>query len=182
MNILETLDRPLMSAASAASSIVYSTFRCGPRRQKIYLELALASVEIGLSVMVGLNSWKEHTVVWGLLSMLLFVEAVGNIAGAMKNLWKWPASYDAQGYREAMASAARNRTPFHLLIRLMTAVFPALIFLDLVVWKAGEAYRWMEFGGLLYFVFYCGKFHLRACDPPKPDEGDFFAHPAQARS
>lgn len=88
--------------------------------------------------------------------------------------------YDAKVYREALTEAGEHRTGGIFL----RAVSVALPLIGLVMFSATlpPAYVWIGWIVALYFGLYASKFYVRACEPPRPDDGDYFAMPHAGRA
>jgi hypothetical protein len=161
-------------------SLVYRRFGISPLRQVPGWEMTVALIElvVVISVMAILYRAGERSFLY-FLPLMAFSMALDALTNGRK-VRRISNGYDARTYRQACAEAEANRSR-GLFLRSFSLVLPisALVMFTSVL---PSSHVWIAWCGTLYFSLYTSKFFVRACEPPHPDEGDFFAVPQAARN
>ncbi len=172
---LSYIEQPILYAASRGMALVYRRFGISPVRQVPGWEMTVALIELAvvMSVMAVLHRFGDRSLVY-----ILPLMAFSMILDAFTNRRKFKRlsnGYDAKAYRLACAEAEENRSG-GLFLRSFSLVLPisALVMFTSIL---PTSHVWIGWCGALYFPLYSSKFFVRACEPPHPDEGDFFAVP-----
>ncbi|MNU42835.1 hypothetical protein D3C71_316030 [compost metagenome] len=173
---LSHIDQPILFATSRGISLAYRRFGISPIRQVPGWEMTVALIELTvvLLVMAILHRIGDRSLVY-ILPLMAFSMIVEVFTNGLK-FRRIPNVYDAKAYRQACAEAEENRSG-GLYLRSFSLVLPisALVMFTSVL---PPSHVWIAWCGMLYFSLYASKFFVRACEPPHPDEGDFFAVPS----
>jgi hypothetical protein len=180
MRIFDSIERPILFATSRAMSWVYRTASIAPGRQVAYWEMFVASVEISLVLYVFhfLYHLGEQMLVYILPVMAL--SKVLDVFMSYRRLKRIRTEYDARAYREACTSAEMHRLDRGT-IRLLALLLVVGAFLTFSMARQ-TSYNWVGLTVAAYFTLYASIFYVRACEPPQPNEGDFFALPQGGRA
>ena len=177
---LNYIERPILFAASSAMSFVFRKFDISPIRQVPGWEMVVAMTEavVVTFVMAWLYRSGERSLVYVLPFMV--VSMVFDGYSCHRKFSRISNRYDAQAYRKALTEAEENRTGgvFLRLLSLLLPVSAMVMFTSTVPLE----YVWVGWAATLYFGLYASKFFVRACEPPRPDEGDYFAMPSATGS
>jgi hypothetical protein len=173
---LSYIEQPILFAASRGMSFVYRRFGISPVRQVPGWEMVVSLIElvVVMSVMAIFYRAGERSFVY-FLPLMAFSMALDAVTNGRK-FRRISNGYDAKTYRQACAEAEENRSG-GLFLRCFSLVLPvsALLMFSSIL---PASHVWIGWCGTLYFSLYSSKFFVRACEPPHPDEGDFFALPA----
>ncbi|MCZ7861537.1 hypothetical protein O9X98_09005 [Agrobacterium salinitolerans] len=174
------IEQPILFAASKGMSFVYRRFGISPVRQVPGWEMAVSLIELVAVSIVFTLLYRagERSLVYILpfLTVSMSLDAFTN----HRKLKRLSNAYDAKTYRQAMTDAESNRVG-SLFLRGFSLVIPVS---SLIVFTAilPSSHVWIAWVATLYYSLYSSKFFVRACEPPRPDEGDFFAMPQAGRA
>jgi hypothetical protein len=173
---LSYIEQPILFAASRGMALVYRRFGISPVRQVPGWEMTVALIELAvvMCVMAILHRLGDRSLIY-ILPFMAFSMALDAFTNARK-FKRISNGYDARIYRQALTEAEENRSG-GLFLRTFSLVLPisALVMFTSIL---PLAYAWIGWCATLYFSLYTSKFFVRACEPPHPDEGDFFAVPS----
>lgn len=161
-------------------SFVYRKFGISPVRQVPGWEMTVALIEMTVvtCVIAMLYRSGERTLVY-ILPMML-ISMAGEAFLNHRKFKRLSNAYDAKVYRQALTDSESNRVE-GIFLRGLSLALPLM---GLVMFSATlpSAYVWISWIVTLYFGLYASKFYVRACEPPRPDEGDLFAMPQAGRA
>lgn len=174
------IEQPILFACSRLMSLVYRKFGLSPVRLLPLWQILVSCVELmGLAAVITfLYSLGERTLIYWFPVILISISV-----DLFTSYVKFKASsnvYDAKAYRDFAAKAQQNREDslylrsLSLMLTLGVVVTFSIVFqteFTLAVWIAA-----------VYFAAFSSKFYARACEPPHPDEGDYYAMPQAGRA
>lgn len=177
-DIYLSFERPILSGTSIVIAWLYRVTGFSPVRIVVAWEMFVGLLDI-LILLFGsrpISGVIGPMFMWYFvpLALLMFVIQIANFV----KLKRFPAHYDAEVYRHARAMAELHRVD-RPLIRAM-ALLVCLLGFVMFSMTYGTAIAWIGMFAGLYCLLYAMIFFVRACEPPLPDEGDFFALPQAA--
>lgn len=169
------IERPILYAVSRAMTWAYRTTAVVPGRQVAFWEMFVAATELLLTTYTFhlLRMVGEQMLVYVLPVMML--SKVLDLFVSYRKLKRVPAHYDVHSYRQACTEAESHRVD-RVVIRFLALTLVAFAFLLFSV-AVHSTYNWAAVAVAVYFALYASTFYIRAAEPPRPDEGDFFALP-----
>jgi hypothetical protein len=169
------IERPILYATSRAMSWVYRTISIAPGRQVAAWEMFVATIELLLVTYAFhlLRMVEEQMLVYVLPVMM--ISKVLDLFVSYRKFKRISPHYDVRSYRQAFTDAESHRVDrvFIRFLVLSLVVFAFLLFSVIV----HTTYNWAAVAIAVYFALYASTFYVRAAEPPRPDEGDFFAIP-----
>lgn len=169
--IITHIEQPILFATGRAMAFVYRKFGISPRRQVPGWEMAVSAMEFTILcfVIALLVRSGERFLVYVLpiTAISMLVDAVSNC----RSFRKLSNDYRADDYRKALTEAERHRR-FGVYLRGISLVLP-LFAAGILPLTLPREYTWVGWAATLYYVAYVSKFYVRACEPPRPDEGGY---------
>jgi hypothetical protein len=167
----EMIDGPFLSASTAIGNAAWRTLKLPPENlQLLTLLTATTFSVIGIFVLnvIAILEWSEGMqFVWGAFLILAVVlwSRVFNLVYFSK--WTW----NARKYLHASMQAMTARD-FHANERMYLTGFVIVLLLLSVLPFASAYMHAAFFCGFIANACFCLLVHLRASEPPSPDDGD----------
>jgi len=153
--------------------MVYRRFGVSPRRQVPGWEMLVAAVEVLAIAALASLLYRFGDRTLAFIIPMLAVSPAFDFLVRRRQFNAISPEYDATAYRNALAEAEDHRTSVFGVILRATALLPVLAMVVLSM-AMPPSYFWMGWAGTGFYTLYASKFFLRACEPPHPDEGDYF--------
>lgn len=170
-----SFERPVLYVASRLIAWLYRLTNISPVRLVVAWEIGVGIIDTLLYV--AATPFMTRLVGQMMLYYMIFL-VLGKVAFECWHFVQFkriPASYDAKAFKEASARAEYLRQD-RALLRVISLL---MIFIAFVVFSAtyGSDFAWLGIIACIYCVPFAFIHFIRACEPPLPDEGDFFTVP-----